>query len=100
MLQLIKIGQYEMYRTIKTEIRAWVENPLFGIHPNQPVYILCTIKNADRASREAHVESVGDDWRKGEGFGVWFSCPFEKIHTVHDYSTELDQVMRVHGEPK
>lgn len=93
MLQLIQVGQYQMYRTIKTELRAWVENPLFKIQPNQPVFILCTIKDADRAHREAHVEAVGDKF-------AWFSCPFEKIHTVHDYSAELNQVMRVHGEPK
>jgi hypothetical protein len=100
MLQLIKVGQYQMYRTVETETRAWVENPLFKIEPNQPVYILARIINADRTNREAHVEAVGDDWKKGEGFGAWFSCPFEKIHTVHDYAPELNQVMRVHGEPK
>ena len=93
MLQAVKVGQFQMYRTIKTELRAWVENPLFKILPDQPVYILCTIEDTDRAHKEAHVEAVGDRW-------AWFSCPFAMIHDVHDYAPELNQVMRIHGEPK
>lgn len=93
MLQLIQVGRYQMYRSIRTELRAWVENPIFKIQPNQPVYILCAIKDADSTSKEAHVEAVGEKW-------AWFSCPFEKLHTIHDYAPELNAVMRVHGEPK
>ncbi len=95
MLQLIQVGQHQMYRTIKTELRAWVENPLFKIHPNQPVYILAKIIDADRAGREAHIIAITDGDIK-----EWFSCPFSIIHLVHDYSPELNAVMRIHGEPK
>jgi hypothetical protein len=35
MLQLIKVGQYQMYRTVETETRAWVDNPLFKIEPER-----------------------------------------------------------------
>jgi hypothetical protein len=95
MLQLIKVGQYEMYRTVETELRAWVDNPLFGKAPNEPVYFLCEVHNADSASKSAivrEVGNVGDEWE--------FRAPFSMIHLVHDYAPELNQVMRVHGEPK
>ena len=95
MLQKIEVGNFTMYRTIKTELRAWVENPLFGKEPNQPVYFLCAIHNASAQDKSAIVReigNVGDEWE--------FRAPFSMIHTVHDYSPELNQVMRIWGEPK
>ena len=95
MLQKIEVSTYTMYRTIKTELRAWVENPLFGKAPNEPVYFLCEIHSADRASKSAivrEVGNVGDEWE--------FRAPFAMLHDVHDYAPELNAVMRVHGEPK
>ena len=95
MLQKIEVGNFTMYRTIKTELRAWVENPLFGKAPNEPVYFLCEIHSADRASKSAIVREVGNVGDERE-----FRAPFSMIHTVHDYSPELNQVMRIWGEPK
>lgn len=95
MLQKIEVGNYTMYRTIRTELRAWVENPLFPADTTAPVYLLCEIYNASAQDKSAivrEVGNVGDEWE--------FRAPFRMIHLVHDYAPELNAVMRVHGEPK
>ena len=96
MLQLITLqgSGIKFYRTIHTELRAWVENPLFKKEPGQPVYLLCKVIKANGAEKLAHVEEIG-----GEGW-QFYSCPFTLIHCVHDYAPELNKVMRVYGEPQ
>jgi|GEM_PF-5370644 hypothetical protein len=77
---------------IETELRAWVENPTFGILPNEPVYLLCEILNANAQSKRAEIRPIDS------ACGYWID--YSQIHCIHTYNLTHNRVEKIHGEPK
>lgn len=75
---------------IETELRAWVENPAFGILPNEPVYLLCEITNANAQTKRAEIRPIDS------ACSYWLD--YSLIHCVHTYAPIYNHVVKVHGE--
>lgn len=75
---------------VETELRAWVENPAFGILPNEPVYYLCEILDANANTKRAQVREIDS------ACGSWVD--YSLIHCIHTYAPQYNHVVKIHGE--
>lgn len=75
---------------VDTELRAWVENPAFGILPNEPVYYLCEVLDASWKEQRAEIRPIDS------AFGHWVD--YSLIHCVHTYAPQYNHVVKIHGE--
>lgn len=83
---------YYYWEVIETQLRAWVYNPLALCEgfPNEPVYILCEILEANQETQRARirpVDSVGAYWEE-----------FKNIECVHEFAPSLNKVNKVFGQ--
>lgn len=90
-MQAVTVSGYQMYRTVITELRAWVDNPCYT-NPGEPVYYLCEIVDASRAAGTASVRRLDEQ--------LPYTVPFSQLHTVHTFHVVSERVTKIHGEPK